>query len=379
MSPADSDRTISNHLMKSPAQRACWILILLSSILVIAAAGALAVGQRPWFGPLLSGGLLCFALAAMGSPALKKWAFTIWICTTVVIAMTFPSWFIGVGDFKFTRLFVPILMVIMFCMGTTLSAGDFAGVLRMPTGVCVGLACQFTIMPLVGYALARLFDFPPEIAAGVVLVGVSPTGMASNVMNYIAKANVALSVTITALASLLAPILTPLLMKLLAGQMIEVDAMKMMWDITKMVVVPILAGLVFHHTCYQRIAWLPRVLPVLSMAGILVMTLLTIAIGRNNLLQVGAALFAACLLHNTAGYALAYAVCRMLRLSQTTCRTVAIEVGMQNCGLASGIAASLQKVATLGLAPIIFGPLMNLTASTLANWWRAHPVQPGQE
>ncbi len=136
----------------------------------------------------------------------------------VALGMSFPAAFVGIGDFKFTTLFVPILQIIMFGMGTTLSVADFARVFRMPGGVFIGLACQFTIMPLLGFTLAHAFGFPPEIAAGLVVVGVSPSGLASNVMAYIAKANLALSVTMTAASTLLATIITPLLMRLLAGE-----------------------------------------------------------------------------------------------------------------------------------------------------------------
>ena len=313
--------------------------------------------------------------------------------------MSFPSWFIGVGDFKFTQLFVPILQVIMFCMGTTLSAHDFLRVFRMPTGVLIGLGCQFSIMPLVGLGLAIVFGLPPEIAAGTVLVGASPSGLASNVMSFIAKADVAMSVTLTAIATLLAPLLTPLLMKTLAGQMIEIDTVSMMWSITKMVILPILGGLIFHHcflvriewlesllhktggeTFYSRLhenmsVWVERIMPPISMLGIIAMTVLTVAIGRDNLLQRGALLIVVCFLHSTAGYILGYAACRILRRDRLTSRTIALEVGMQNSGMASGIAATLDKVATLGLAPIVFGPVMNTTASVLANYWRTHPVE----
>ncbi|MFM8953164.1 MAG: bile acid:sodium symporter family protein, partial [Planctomycetaceae bacterium] len=273
-----------------------------------------------------------------------------------------------------TSLFKPLLMLIMFCMGATLSAGDFAGVLRMPVAVAVGLVCQFTIMPLLGYTVATAFRFPPEVAAGIVLVGVAPSGLASNVMSYIARANVPLSVTITALASLLSPLLTPLLMQRLAGEMIAIDASAMMLDIAQMVLVPILLGLAFHHLAPERRRWIEPALPVFSMAGIVAMTVLTVAVGRDNLVKIGPLLFVACLAHNLGGYLLGYCAARMLGQSRLTARTVAIEVGMQNCGLASGLAATLGKVATLGLAPIIFGPLMNTSASVLANWWRNRPA-----
>ena len=263
----------------------------------------------------------------------------------------------------------------MFAMGTTLSVADFLRVFKMPTGVLIGLACQFTIMPLVGFGLAYSFDLPPEIAAGLVLVGCSPSGLASNVMAFIARADVAMSVTMTAFSTLLAPLLTPLLMNMLAGEMVKIDVPEMMWSMIKIVLLPVLAGLVFHHLIYHRLKWLDRVLPLVSMAGILIMTVLTVAIGRDKLLQVGPLLILACLIHSTAGFSLGYFVSRLLGRDQLTCRTIALEVGLQNSGMAAGLAKSLGKVATLGLAPIVFGPVMNIIASTLANWWRAHPVE----
>lgn len=277
--------------------------------------------------------------------------------------------------FRFTTLFIPLLQLIMFAMGTTLSVADFTRVFKMPAGVLIWLVCQFTIMPLIGFGLARTFGLPPEIAAGLVLVGCSPSGLASNVMAFIAKANVAMSVTMTAFSTLLAPLLTPLLMKTLAGEMVEIDVPAMMWSMTKIVLLPVLAGLVFHHLVYQRHKWLDRVMPLISMVGILIMTVLTVAVGRDKLLQVGPLLMLACLIHSTAGFTLGYFVCRLLGRDRLTCRTIALEVGLQNAGMATGLAKSLGKVATLGLVPIVFGPVMNIIASMLANWWRAHPAE----
>lgn len=348
-----------------------------------AATGAPAAIPRPWQWPWLgdaaAAAFIFLAAASARLAALRAWTFTLSIIAAVATGLAFPEWFIGVGDFRFTSLFKPLLMLIMFCMGATLSAGDFAGVLRMPVAVAVGLVCQFTIMPLLGYTVATAFRFPPEVAAGIVLVGVAPSGLASNVMSYIARANVPLSVTITALASLLSPLLTPLLMQRLAGEMIAVDATAMMLDIAQMVLVPILLGLAFHHLAPERRRWIEPALPAFSMAGIVAMTVLTVAVGRDNLLKIGPLLFVACLVHNLGGYLLGYCAARMLGQNRLTARTVAIEVGMQNCGLASGLAAALGKVATLGLAPIIFGPLMNTSASVLANWWRNRPVDGGPE
>jgi BASS family bile acid:Na+ symporter len=358
------------------------LLIGVSGVCAVVFLGAWINGRTPWIGPALTGCFLSLALAAStGQGPLRQLAFTIWIATGVVIGManhqsfvTFPPWFFGLGDCEMSVVFIPVLQLIMFAMGTTLSITDFTRVFKMPTGVLIGLACQFTIMPLIGFGLARSFGLPPEIAAGLVLVGCSPSGLASNVMAFIAKANVAMSVTMTAFSTLLAPLLTPVLMKMLAGEMVEIDVPVMMWSMTKIVLLPVLAGLVFHHLIYHRLKWLDRVMPMVSMVGILVMTVLTVAIGRDKLMQVGPLLILACLIHSSAGFTLGYFVCRLLGRDQLTCRTIALEVGLQNSGMAAGLAKSLGKVATLGLVPIVFGPVMNIIASILANWWRAHPV-----
>ena len=369
--------------MKTDPKRISQALLGLSALCAIAFVIVLAIGKTAAAPHFLTGCFVSFALgASTGQGLLRQLAFTIWIATGVVVGMafhgsfiTFPSWFFGLGDRELTILFIPVLQIIMFAMGTTLSVADFARVFKMPTGVLIGLACQFTIMPLIGFGLAHAFGLPVGIAAGLVLVGASPSGLASNVMAFIAKANVAMSVTMTAFSTLLAPLLTPLLMKLFAGQMVEIDVPAMMWSMTKIVLLPVLVGLVFHHLVYHRLKWLDRVMPMVSMIGILIMTVLTVAVGHDKLMQVGLVLVLACLIHSTAGFTLGYYVCKLLGRDPLTCRTIALEVGLQNSGMAAGLAKSLGKVATLGLVPIVFGPVMNIIASILANWWRNHPVK----
>ena len=357
-----------------------WVGVLFFVVCLV----AWSTGARPVALPVLAGSAVCLALAAgTGQGMMREMAFTIWIVTGVVMGMVFhgslirfPSWFFGLGGTKLTVLIIPLLQIIMFAMGTTLSLADFARVLKMPGGVMIGLACQFTIMPLLGFTLAHVMGLPPAIAAGLILVGVSPCGLASNVMSFIARANVAMSVTITALATLVSPLITPVLMKSLAGEMVEINVTAMIWDMTQIVLLPVVAGLVFHHFVFRRWKSLERLMPIVSMVGILVMTVVTVAPGHDKVMEVGLVLGLACFIHCTAGYALGYGACKLLRLDTITCRTIAIEVGMQNSGLAAGLAANLGKVATLGLAPIVFGPVMNFTASVLANWWRTHPVHP---
>jgi BASS family bile acid:Na+ symporter len=305
---------------------------------------------------------------------MKNYLYTLSIIIAATVAMFFPHFFTHIGEFQLKMLIVPLLQIIMFGMGTTMSPKDFEAVVKSPKSVVIGLICQFTIMPLVGFTLATSFDFPPEVAAGIILIGCSPSGLASNVMAYIAKANVALSLTITSCATLLAPILTPLLMKLLGGAFIEVDFFKMMIEILKIIILPIGVGLSVNKIFRNQAQFLNRYMPLVSMAGIALIICIITAAGRESLLKVGGILVICTLIHNISGYLLGYWGARLLKLPEQDCRTVAIEVGLQNGGLASGIALQMGKVATVGLAPALFGPIMNITGSLLASWWSKKPV-----
>jgi BASS family bile acid:Na+ symporter len=193
-------------------------------------------------------------------------------------------------------------------------------------------------------------------------------------MTYLARANLALSVTLTAISTFIAPFVTPLFMQLLAGQYVEIDFWAMVWDITKIVIIPVTAGLIFNHFLHGKFKVLDGIMPVLSMAGITVIIVVIIAAGRNDLLIVGPLLIVAVLIHNVTGYFLGYWSARVLRMGEKECRTVAIEVGLQNAGLGSGLALAMGKLSTVGLAAAIFAPVMNITGSSLALWWRSRPL-----
>ncbi|MEN8227547.1 MAG: bile acid:sodium symporter family protein [Bacteroidota bacterium] len=392
-----------------------------------------------FLGPLLISFFIFLAFGVRGNPISKGFSYTIMIFAAVSISMFYPGLFIQWGEFELKATIIPLLQIIMFGMGSQMSARDFAGVVKMPKGVLVGLALQFTIMPIVGFTIATTFGFPPEVAAGIILVGSSPSGLASNVMSFIAKANLALSVTLTAIATMLAPLITPSLMKLLAGQFVPIDFWDMMLGIINIVILPIIAGLIFNAVAYgefnrrsiflqalvylliiagknlilyqtteiesgtafiqlgKDLLWflflptlaaivfnslvkgnraiLDKVLAFVSMAGIGVIIVVITAAGRDSLLDIGFLLVFACLLHNTTGYFLGYWICKLARMDEKSCRTIALEVGMQNGGLASGIALQMGKVATIGLAPAVFGPMMNITGSSIATWWRRAATQ----
>jgi BASS family bile acid:Na+ symporter len=331
----------------------------------------------------------------------------------------------------------------MFGMGSQLSFADLTNVIKMPKGVIVGVISHYIIMPLVGFTIAHIFSFPPEIAAGIILIGCVPSGLASNVMSFLARANLALAVTVGAISTLLSPFVTPTLMKWLGGQFIEVSFWNMMLDILNMIILPIVAGFTFNlfakrnttrkSMIIQLVAYvviillttlvfvksrnanftefaiqfgkslgwfyflpmvgaiilsrylrgdnkiMEKILSLFSMVGIAVIITIITASGRDSLLQVGLLLIVTSLLHNFTGYSLGYLLAWLTGMPERDRRTIAFEVGMQNGGLASGLALQMGKIATVGLAPAIFGPLMNITGSVLANWWRGKPVKDGEE
>lgn len=320
------------------------------------------------------------AIAFRGNNFLRGLSFTVIILAVVSLATYYPGHFKTIGSFKLSGLIIPLLQIIMFGMGTELSLKDFAQVLSMPKGVIVGIVCHYTIMPLIGFAVANLFNFEGEIAAGIILVGCCPSGLASNVMSYLARANLALSVSVTTISTLLAPFLTPLLMNLLGGSFVEIHFWAMVWDITKIVIIPIVAGLLFHYLVHGKFSWLDKAMPILSMAGIALILTVMVAAGRDNLLKVGGLLIIATFIHNVAGFFLGYWSGRLLKFPERDCRTIALEVGMQNAGLASGLALTMGKMATVGLAPAIFGPMMNITGSSISSWWNNRlPVEDETE
>jgi BASS family bile acid:Na+ symporter len=414
--------------------------ILILSLLSCAGSGiSFLAGTSTFTGPLLIAGLIALALGVRGFQKTRGFSYTLWIFTAVAASMFYPQYFISVGDFQFKKLIVPLLQIIMFGMGSQMSFNDFAGVIKMPKGVFIGVFSHYMIMPLVGFGIARIFNFPPEIAAGIILIGCVPSGLASNVMSFLAKANLALAVTIGAISTLLSPFVTPLLMKWLGGQYIEVNFWSMMLDILNMIILPVVAGFIFNLFSkgkerrksifiqllsylviimltnlvfmksknadlirfiiqfFKSTGWffilpmvgsiilskfvkgdnkfMEKILSLISMVGIAVIVTIITASGRDSLLEVGALLIVTSLLHNLTGYTLGYWLSWLAGMPEKDRRTIAFEVGMQNGGLASGLALQMGKIATVGLAPAIFGPLMNVTGSVLANFWRGKPVE----
>lgn len=346
-----------------------------SLTLLIGLLSLVLIFMHEWVtsGPFVIAFFLLLVLFLKSTKNFNGFSFTFIIFAAVSASLYYPNAFLGFGDFQYKSLIVPLLMIIMFGMGTSMSIKDFARVAKMPKGVFIGLMCQFTIMPIVGFGLATISGLPPEIAAGIILVGCSPSGLASNVMAYISGANLALSLTLTAISTLLAPFLTPVYMSFFAGEFIPIDSIAMFLSISKIVILPIVAGLFFNHFFHGKLPMVDRAMPKISMIGIAVIITVITAAGRDNLLSIGALLIVLVIIHNVLGYLLGYGSAKIMGIDEASSRTIAFEVGMQNSGLASGIALEMGRVASIGLAPAVFGPMMNITGSSLAVWWRGRP------
>jgi len=406
-------------------------LFFLVSLLMI------LIGNFEKSGPIVILFFVILSISLRSFEATKQMTYTAWIITAVTVSMFYPQLFISWGNFRLSLLITPLLQIIMFGMGSQMSFNDFKGIIKMPKGVIVGTLAQFTIMPLVALIISSIFNFPTEVKAGIILIGCVPSGLASNVMSFISRANLPLAVTLAAITTLLSPLVTPFLMKTLAQQYIEIDFWAMTMDIMSMIIIPIIAGFIFNlftneaaktrqkaielasyftailligliyvkanqvgfagyiMFCIKSLAWffvLPllggllfyrymgnnkklkeKILSLFSMVGIAIIIVVITSAGRDSLLTVGILLMATSLLHNFAGYSLGYTLGWLFKMPEKDRRTLAFEVGMQNGGLASGLAVSMGKIATVGLAPAVFGPLMNITGSLLASWWRGKP------
>ena len=266
-----------------------------------------------------------------------------------------------------------MLGIIMLGMGMTLHWQDFSHVLRHPRDLGLGLVVQFGCMPLLAFALCHVFALPPELAMGMILVGTAPGGTASNVLTFIARGDVAFSVAMTAAATLVSLLLTPPLTWLLGGVWVPVDMGGLFWSIVKIVLVPVLLGLLLHH--FRR-GLVDRLMPFLPLASALVITLVIagiIAVNAQNILSAGPAIFAAVIAHNLLGLAVGwFAACR-LRFAPPRRRALAIEIGTQNSGLATALALAHFTPAA-AIAGALFSVWQNISGALLSNFWATRPV-----
>ncbi|MEU5835495.1 bile acid:sodium symporter family protein [Streptomyces diacarni] len=278
--------------------------------------------------------------------------------------MLVPQAFVG-----FSGWINPLLMVIMFCMGLTLTLPDFALVFKNPLPVLGGVAAQFILMPSMGWLVATLLQLEPALAAGLILVGCAPGGTASNVVSYLARGNVALSVAMTSASTLLAPLLTPALALWLAGQYMPVDAGSMAVSVIKIVLIPVVLGIVLRMLFNQFVAKIGGVLPWLSVLAITFVVTVIVAGSAQTILTAGLLVLVAVILHNALGLALGYAMGVLLRVPEASRRTIAIEVGMQNSGLAGGLAKQYFSPEA-ALPGAVFSVWHNLSGALIAAYWR---------
>ncbi|WP_067965866.1 bile acid:sodium symporter family protein [Nocardiopsis trehalosi] len=270
-----------------------------------------------------------------------------------------------------------LLGVIMFGMGLTLRAADFAIVVKRPQAVLIGVTAQYLIMPLAGYGVGVALDLPPLLLVGMILVGASPGGTASNVIVYLGRGDVALSVAMTSISTLLAPFLTPLLVLWLAGSTLPVDGAALMMSILQVVLGPVLAGLVVRAVAGRFVERVLPLLPLVSVLGIVVVVAAVVGANADAVLSSGALVALAVVLHNGLGLALGYVAARVTRLPVSARRAVSIEVGMQNSGLAATLAtAHFAPLAALPAA--LFSVWHNMSGALLASVWaRRTPAGPG--
>lgn len=271
-----------------------------------------------------------------------------------------------------------LLGVVMFGMGLSLRGRDFALVLRRPRDVAVGVAAQFLCMPLAAWAIARALDLPDEIALGVVLVGACPGGTASNVIAYLAKGDVALSVTMTACSTLLAPLATPAIVLALAGATIDVDAAAMFLSIVKIVIAPVVAGVAANELLPRLASRIRGAMPAFSSVVVAVIVAAVVAASAARIRESAALVALAVALHNLLGMALGWCAGRLFRMDEARRRTLAIEVGMQNSGLAVSLAtvhfASMPLAAVPGA---LFSVWHNLSGAVYANLCARRVRSPG--
>ncbi|SEJ45808.1 bile acid:Na+ symporter, BASS family [Cyclobacterium xiamenense] len=344
-------------------------LLVGALLLFVVALLMLAMRNTSHIGSVLIACFLCASLGVRGFQATKGLSFTLLILAVVTTALSYPEYFLEMNGFELAELITPLIQLIMFGMGTSMGLRDFIALAKAPKSVLVGVVAQFSLMPLIAFFLASVSGFSSEISAGLILLGCAPVSVASPVMAYLARANVALCITIVSVTTLLAPLVIPLLMKVYAGGFIPIAVVDMMWGIVKMVLLPIGAGLLFNKFLHGRARWLDASMPLVSMGGIALIVAIIMAAGRESLLSMGLLLVGAVLLLNLAGYLAAYWMARLFRLQEQDCRTISITTGMQNAGLVSGIAKEMGKIATVGLASAVCGPLMGFTSSVLASYW----------
>ncbi|MBZ8172416.1 bile acid:sodium symporter family protein [Staphylococcus cohnii] len=289
--------------------------------------------------------------------------FLVWMLIAAIIGFIFPTQLATLSSW------VPYLLgIVMLGMGLTIDPKDFKIIFQAPRSVIVGVILQYTIMPLSAFLIVKLFHLPPEIAIGVILVGCCPGGTSSNVMSYLANANVALSVAITSVSTLLAPFLTPALIYLFAHEWLQVSFVSMFWSVVQVILIPIIIGFVLQKVFKKFADTTATALPIVSVVAISLILASVVGSSKAQILATGLLIFAVVILHNLIGYVLGYTFAKILKLDRPDKKAVSIEVGMQN----SGLAVSLATVHFNPLSAVpgaVFSLIHNITGPILAKYW----------
>lgn len=294
-----------------------------------------------------------------------------------LITRFFPVWVMAAAIFAFFepavltpfKNWIPYLLgLVMLGMGLTMSLDDFKLVLSRPKDVLYGIALRYLLMPFIAFSIAKLLDLPPSLAAGLILVGACPSGTASNVMTFLGKGDTALSVTVSSFNTILAPFLTPYIFLLLAGTLIPIQADALLYDILKIVLAPVLIGLILNTLFHRQVEKITTVVPVISVLSIIFIIAIVVALSAAKLATVALIAFAAVIIHNLLGLTFGYGAPRLLGLDHTKAKAISFEIGMENSGLAVALAlAHLDPVAAIPGA--IFSVWHNFSGSLLAGYW----------
>ncbi|MDO7207697.1 bile acid:sodium symporter family protein [Acinetobacter nosocomialis] len=297
--------------------------------------------------------------------------FALWVIVFAALALWQPEFFVWL------KAYIPwILGIIMLGMGMTMTVDDFKGVLQSPKAVLIGVLAQFVVMPGLAFVLCKLFNLPPEIAVGVILVGCCPGGTASNVITYMAKGNVALSVACTSVSTLLAPVLTPAIFYLLASQWLKIDAASMFISILQVVLLPIVIGLILRTWLKRQVESYIQVMPLVSVIAIVAIVAAIIGGSKAAILQSGLLILAVVVLHNGLGYLLGFTAARFFKLPYADSKAIAVEVGMQNSGLGVALAAVHFAASPITAVPsAIFSLWHNISGPALATYWASKHKQ----
>ncbi|EZH65456.1 sodium transporter [Bacillaceae bacterium JMAK1] len=295
--------------------------------------------------------------------------FAVFVIIAAITAFLMPDPFIPINGY------VPILLgIVMLGMGMTLKPVDFKLVAKKPIPVLLGLLFQYTIMPLTAFIIALALNLPPELAAGLVLLGSVPGGTSSNVMVYLAKGDLPLSITMTSMSTLIAPITTPAILFLLAGQWMPVNFMSMFTMIIQVIIIPVAIGLLLRKFVPAFVDKTVTVMPLVSVVAILAIMSGAVSANADTLASAGLIAFVAVMLHNAAGLALGYAAATIAKLTPSQRRAVSIEIGMQNTGL--GVTLATAHLSPLAAIPSVIGTAWhNITGPIMATYWSKRPLK----